>query len=239
MSRQLRIGLVAEGPTDGVVIKAALNAMLGEGTFVLTQLFPETSVAFGPMGTGWAGVYRWCHASAKRGGGKLSGDRLLFDIGMHDLLILHLDADVAGEKYENNSIQPLSSDLQMPCDQPCPPAADAANELRMVLLSWCGEATVPRQTVLCTPSKSTDAWVVAALFPQDAEVTKKEKCWECHPDPESRFGVQPKNGRIRKSKTDYQSRQSLMTAAWDRLRQDLSEAGRFSTDFLNAVAALP
>ena len=98
MSKQLRVALVAEGPTDGVVIKAALNAMLGEGTFVLTQLFPETSVAFGPLGTGWAGVYRWCQASAARGGGRLSGYKLLFDIGMHDLLILHLDADVAGER---------------------------------------------------------------------------------------------------------------------------------------------
>ena len=237
MSKQLRVALVAEGPTDGVVIKAALNAMLGEGTFVLTQLFPETSVAFGPLGTGWAGVYRWCQASAARGGGRLSGYKLLFDIGMHDLLILHLDADVAGERYENNSIQPLPSDLPLPCDRPCPPAADSVNELRMVLLSWCGETAVPPQTVLCTPSKSTEAWVAAALFPQDAEMERKG--WECHPNPESRLGVQPLAARIRKSKADYQSKQQDITAAWDRLRNDLSEAGRFSTDFVNAVPASP
>ncbi len=233
MSRPLRIALVAEGPTDGVVIQAALESILGGRSFVLQQLFPESSAAFGSMGTGWAGVYRWCHASAKRGGGRLSGDNLLFDIGMHDLVILHLDADVAGERYENNSIQPLPSDLPLPCDRPCPPAADSVNELRMVMLSWCGETAVPPQTVLCTPSKSTEAWVVAALFPQDAEMQRKG--WECHPNPESRLGVQPKEVRIRKSKADYQAKQQDINAAWDRLRNDLSEAGRFSNDFMSAV----
>lgn len=242
MSRPLRIALVAEGLGDGVVIEAALDAMLGRGSFVLTQLFPETSVAFGPMGTGCSGVYRWCHTSAKRGGGRLSGDKLLFGIGTHDLLILHLDADVAGNNYgkalgKEYADIILPSDLPLPCEKPCPPAADSVNELRKVLLSWCGETEVPPMTVLCTPSKNTGAWVVAALFPQDAEMQRKG--WECHPDPESRLGVQPKDVRIKKNKAGYQSKQPVITAAWDRLRQDLSEAGRFSTDFLNAVPASP
>lgn len=44
----LRIALVAEGPTDYVLIEAALKAVLGKQTFVLTQLQPEvTSPSFG------------------------------------------------------------------------------------------------------------------------------------------------------------------------------------------------
>jgi hypothetical protein len=58
MSNPLRIALVAEGPTDAVVIEAALRAILGERSFLLKQVLPEDSSAFGPMGTGWVGVYK-------------------------------------------------------------------------------------------------------------------------------------------------------------------------------------
>jgi hypothetical protein len=61
---------------------------------MLTQLQPEGPVSFGTIGSGWVGVYRWCHQSAERGAGRLSGDQLLFR--NYDMLILHLDADVAG-----------------------------------------------------------------------------------------------------------------------------------------------
>ena len=60
MSDRLRIALVAEGSTDRVVIEAALRFILGSRPFVLNQLQPVGSVAFGPMGAGWSGVYRWC-----------------------------------------------------------------------------------------------------------------------------------------------------------------------------------
>ena len=82
MSDPLRVALVAEGPTDLIVIQAALKSILGERSFVLTQIFPETSLAFDSMGTGWAGVYKWCHKSAINGGGRLSGS------GLHSPLLL-------------------------------------------------------------------------------------------------------------------------------------------------------
>ena len=55
---EIRIGVAAEGPTDIVVIQAALNRII-DGPFVLTQLQPETSERltdnlFGRKGTGWA-----------------------------------------------------------------------------------------------------------------------------------------------------------------------------------------
>ena len=78
--------------------------------------------------------------------------------------------------------------------------------------------------------------MVAALFPQDAEMQRKG--WECHPDPESRLGVQPKEVRIKKTKGHYQARQQDIASAWPRLCNDLSEAARFSTDFSDVVAAL-
>ena len=57
MSDPLRIALVAEGPTDGVVIESALRSMLDERPFVLKQVFPEGSISFGELGGGWIGVF--------------------------------------------------------------------------------------------------------------------------------------------------------------------------------------
>lgn len=61
---ELRVALVAEGPTDAVVIEAALRALLPR-PFVLTQLQPEPTRP--KLGTGWGGVLRWCLDFAKRG----------------------------------------------------------------------------------------------------------------------------------------------------------------------------
>lgn len=59
MSEPLRVALVGEGPTERVVIEAALASILRERPFILKQLQPEESLPFGAIGTGWVGVYRW------------------------------------------------------------------------------------------------------------------------------------------------------------------------------------
>ncbi|MBL9143837.1 MAG: hypothetical protein JNM99_09150 [Verrucomicrobiaceae bacterium] len=236
MSDPLRIALVAEGPTDAVVIEAALRSMLGVRPFVLKRLFPEDSAAFGPMGTGWVGVYKWCHAKARDGGGKLSGNQMIFGAGNYDLLLLHLDGDVAGYDYADGSLVPLPTDGALPCAKACPPPADTTNELRKVLLSWCGEAATPPKTVVCMPSKNTEAWVVASLFPNDQAMTQGI---ECYGNPESRLGQQPAAARVRKKKRDYLSRAAELEQAWPRiaLPTALGEAFRFQTEFLTALPA--
>jgi hypothetical protein len=235
MSSPLYIALVAEGPTDGVVIETTLRSILHERPFVLRQIFPEGSASFSELGTGWVGVYRWCHQSAGRGAGQLQRDALIFQT--YDLLILHLDADVAGSQYGDGAIMPNASDGLLPCERDCPPPSDTTNALRAVLLSWCGEATAPVRTVICTPSKSTEAWVVAALFPADRSMADGI---ECYHNPESRMGQQPISRRIRKRKRDYDERAKDLEAAWPRLvlPNGLSEGRRFQADFLDAVRAL-
>lgn len=234
MSDPLRIALVAEGPTDGVVIESALRSMLDERPFVLKQIFPEGSAGFGELGGGWIGVYRWCHKSARRGEGMLSNDRLVFQ--QFDLLILHLDADVAGFDYADGTVTPEATDGALPCDQPCPPPTATTDALRAVLLSWCGETQTPIRTVICMPSKSTEAWVVASLFPNDQAM---QQGIECHADAESRLGQQPKAKRIRKRKRDYENRTADFKEAWPDLVTPgaLGEALRFQEDFLRVVAA--
>jgi hypothetical protein len=201
MSEILRIALVAEGPTDGVVIGAALRSMMKERPFVLQQIFPEGSVGFGELGSGWVGVYRWCHQSAGRGGGRLRDDALVFQ--NYDLLLMHLDADVAGATYDQGSISPGPNDGRLPCERDCPPPSDTTNALRALLWSWCGEEAAPERAVICMPSKSTEAWVIAALFPGDGAMAEDI---ECYPNPERRLGQQPKAKRVRKRTRDYEDR---------------------------------
>lgn len=234
MSEPLRIGLVAEGITDKLVIQAAIKSLLGDRRFILRLLQPEESLplelsATPPsQGKGWGGVYLWCDGVRQRNGGRLDGD-LLFS--GYDILVMHLDADVAGKKYSDYEIEDLVGDL--PCEEKCPPPAATTNRLRSVLLRWLGEPAAPAKTVLCTPSKSCETWVIAALFPDDPVMIRKG--WECQPQPESRLGTKPKSVRVAKTKAGYEAVQEKITAAWPVLRAELSEAGRFSDDFVAAV----
>ena len=232
MSDPVRIALVAEGPTDRIVVESAMRAMLGDRAFVLTRLPPEGSLAFDRFGGGWGGVCKWCRQSAARGDGRLANDGLVFQA--YDCLVLHLDADVAADTYDSISSARAPHEGALPCDRPCPPPSDTTNALRSVLLSWCGETSTPTRTVLCTPSRSTEAWVLAALFPEDKAMKNQI---ECFPGPEARLGQQPKGHRIRKCKKDYEAHAEAFQAAWQDVTH-LSEAARFQEDFLQAVPPL-
>jgi hypothetical protein len=230
MSEALRVALVAEGPTDRVVIECALEAILGARPFVLRQVQPEQSVAFGQIGTGWVGVYRWCKQAVVRAGGRLRDDPLFSE---YHLLILHLDADVGDKTYASGQIEGEPSDL--PCVQPCPPPSATTDPLRSILLRWAGESTVPPRVVLCTPSKATEAWVLTAVFPSDTAITQIE----CYQNPQGRFSAQPITRRIQKRRRDYEGKRQTLVDAWPTLAANLSEAQRFDSDLKIAVAAIP
>ena len=94
MSEVIRIGLVSEGITDYVVIHAAVRSILGDRAYDLKLLQPESSAFHaGHFGGGWKGVSGWCGLVCQRNGG-LAADIVL---DTYDMLILHLDADVADE----------------------------------------------------------------------------------------------------------------------------------------------
>jgi len=236
MSELLRIGLAAEGFTDQVLISAALSSILGDRTFILTPLQPEASAAFslpgdaGPFGGGWKGVHKWCRQTARRAAGHFSGD-ILFE--SYDLLVIHLDADVAFYQPTSNPSDLEYLDLaQLPCARPCPPARDTVDALRQVAATWMGETTLPARAVFCMPSKSTEAWVMAALFPDDAAMILHG---ECHADPASRLPQQQKAVRIRKSEKDYRSKSQKFRERWPIIAQTHSEANRFQTELLAAI----
>ena len=89
----------------------------------------------------------------------------------------------------------------------------------------------PTDAVVCMPSKSTEAWVVAMLFPNDLAMRKGI---ECFPDVEMRLGQQPVAQRLRKKRRDYLERAGAFTAEWPRIAAEggLGEARRFESEFL-------
>ncbi len=158
----LQIALVAEGKTDQIVIEAALAAILDK-PFVLTLLQPETSDPLGGaglLGGGWPGVYRWCRQAVSMSCPVAENPSL----AGFDLILLHLDADVAGMRYDDANIHDGRTDL--PCELPCPPASDSADALREVVARWLDLSTteLPGRWVFCNPSKCTEAWVIVACY---------------------------------------------------------------------------
>ncbi len=232
MSDPLRVAVVAEGLTDIVVLKAALGALLENREFIATVLRPELSQGLG-AGGGWTAVYSWCRQAVKQAKGPAPANSLF---EAHDLLVLHVDADVAGRRYtDNSSIQNPPDDL--PCECPCPPPSATTDALRRVILGWVDQRNLPSRTVLCTPSKSTETWVLAALFPDDGAASEIDL--ECRSNAAAVLQSKPLDQRLirsgHKQINKYREREAELRNAWPKVRAMCSEAERFSRDFLAAV----
>ena len=238
MSDHMRIAAVMEGPTDGLVLRAVLEALLAGTEFEFHTLQPEESAAFratayGNTGVGWTGVYRWSRESKEEGGGSVSGS-VVFD--HYDLLIVHIDADVASRTYASAGIANAPRD-DLPCAEPCPPPSDTTNALRAVVLNWLGETSCPPRLVFCTPSMNMEAWVVALVWPDNALVRRRD--WECRSDPGGQLRTLPLGARFRKTTYDYREKQRDFSTGWPNVAATLTEAERFEREFLAAVPADP
>ena len=234
MSEPLRLAAAVEGPTDKIVLRAIVRALLPDTDFVFHTLQPAESVAFSSTqtagtGVGWTGVYRWCRQSAAEGDGSVSGSSV---ISNYDVLIVHVDADVAGKTYGSGNIQNAPQN-DLPCEKPCPPVNATTNALRAVIHNWLGDDQGHPRVVLCTPSKSMEAWVLAALCP-DLELVQGDD-WECRDNPEGQLATLPVGRRFKKRPDDYESRQDQLTTMWPTVSARLEEAARLEEEFLAAI----
>jgi hypothetical protein len=225
----LRVALVAEGPTDAIIIEAALKALLPR-PFVLTPLQPEPTRP--RLGTGWGGVLRWCLEFASRGHSKIEDDPTLPGF---DLFIIHLDADIAEGAYTDVSpeIAGIAAQLgwpPLPDSVQCPPARDSADAMRVRMLAWAGLQAPGPKTVLCVPSKSIDAWLASAVLDAGHRLLDG---LECNLNLEAQLRALPLSARIRKTTREYRARERQISDAWTVVRQRCSQAERFS----NEVAA--
>jgi hypothetical protein len=111
----------------------------------------------------------------------------------------------------------------------------------MAVLRWLGEKSVPPRTILCTPSKALETWVLVGLFPGDNVVRRRSNI-ECHENPERILqGKSKKRRLVSRGKKDVDKYQELapeFADHWSRVRAQCSEAARFENDFRSAVALL-
>ena len=234
MSDPLRVAAAVEGPTDEIVLEAILKYIMGSIEFDLQILQPERSAAFESFspsrtGLGWGGVYRWCRQSADEGSGSVSGSWVLSN---HDLLIVHVDADVARKTYASAGVRDVSRQ-NLPCNRPCPPPSATTNALRTVVLGWLGVSHCPSQVILCTPSMDMEAWVIAAVWPNNPLVARGN--WECHRNPIGQLRALPLGQRFGKHVSDYRAKQKEMSSGWRNVAATLTEARRFETEFRAAL----
>jgi hypothetical protein len=219
----LRIGLIAEGPTDYVIIEAVLRSIL-PSPFTLILLQPEATRP--DLGGGWGGVLKWCGEFRSRGVQSLEDDPTL---QFYDLVILHIDPDVAHKSYSDYG-QEMAREARkaclglLPCALPCPPPDATVDNLSAVVLSWLDMTQFGNKTVLCVPSKSSEAWLAASVFPNNQALLADI---ECALDLESRLAQLPKPQRIRKSKREYLPHSAAITARWNDVRQVCSRADVF------------
>lgn len=219
-----RIALVAEGPTDYVLIEAALRAIL-QRPFVLILLQPEPSLT--AFGNGWGGVLRWCDAAGQRHAGSLDTDPTL---ALFDLLIIHLDADVALKQYSDYG-PPLLAEAALkmwptlPCNQSCPPVVNTCAALQARMLGWLGNAQPGNKTVLCLPAQSTGAWLVSALLPATHALCID---LECNSTAEAGLAFLPKALRVkRKSAPEYRRHVAAIGTNWAAVTALCSQAAVF------------
>ncbi len=228
---ELRIALVAEGATDYEIINAALRAVLPQ-SFVMTLLHPEATRP--AMGSGWGGVLKWCLAANQRHVGPLDADPTLAGF---DLLIVHLDVDVAHKKYDQcgDGVAAMAQVRQwqvLPCGQPCPPVANTCNQLESVLNSWLGRATPGEKTLYCLPAQSSGTWLAAAVLPSGHQRLAGA---ECNVNLESQLAQLPKSERIRKSVAEYRRYTPRITAEWAVVKQICSQAAVFEQRVLTKM----
>jgi hypothetical protein len=232
MSKPVRVAFVMEGPTDYVVLRAAVRALLDGRDFEATNIWPELDENLRPQTEGgWGGVYKWCRQVLEQAEGP-ARDNPIF--ALNDMVVIQVDADVARMKYKDYGIKDAPND-DLPCEQDCPPPSATTDALRAVMLGWLDETTVPPHAVLCTPSKNIETWVLVGLFPGNGQAKKSNI--EC------RWGLEVqlrKHGLMKGAKKfidEYRANEKGIQDAWPSVREKCSEAERFSTDFLALVPA--
>ncbi|MCC6648923.1 MAG: hypothetical protein IT374_25580 [Polyangiaceae bacterium] len=177
MSEVRTAALVCEGQTDVPVLRALLQAAWPEleDVLCLQPELDETDRAKGPAG--WSQVKAWCEANAGRLDEVLDpdlGDRI-------DLLVIAIDVDIA-----------IQAGI---ADPPRSVGVYETKRLRDTMTGWLsakGRVALPSAIVLSTPVTAVEAWIISALFRNEASP-------ESIKDP-AQFLVEKK--RLRKSPSD-------------------------------------
>lgn len=220
-----RVAIVCEGLTDLVVLQAVLNAIFGDHIPTLLQPEELPGGAAGPFGGGWKGVRAWCQQLAAQGG--LDASPLA---DTYDLLILHVDADIA-------------RDPEIACAQPAPPILPTLEALERVLLTWLQADATPERLVLCVPAQATEAWMIAMLADQGLALPDNftlSPALECEPDPAAILAAKKQRRladkkSLQKTRRVYASLHFELEQGWPQAVARCVSAARFDANLRRKV----
>lgn len=208
------MGVVAEGPTDHLVLERIADSV-APGAFEFLRLHPDSTPT---LGTGWPGVRAWC----REFGPVLHQYMTVIPSRRIDLLLLHLDCSMARE---------------IGAKRKCPPAGATADALAEAVLGWLGLEIMPTFVALATPSQSSDTWVAAAVNPAVRSAPDLE-CSTRHAKSLRHHGLKLKNNRIKKSVVTYAPLATETGLNFGHVRAACTLADRLALE-LARLAALP
>jgi hypothetical protein len=203
--------LVAEGPTDHVVINELADKLSAEHNkkIEIVELAPRADATSGNYPAfGWTAIEKWCKrykhkapqdvaaAPAPIRAALLRNNwRALIAIDGADGLIIQMDNDIA---HEINATAPFTA------------GGNRSLHCHAAILSWLGEAALPAEMHLAIASMSTETWILASFDPDHnifsdlAQPIKYEEIDNCEDRLVSLgFKSKKKNGRKRLLKSPY------------------------------------
>lgn len=223
----LRVGIVAEGATDFLVLEAIMKTVTPELEFVHIHPAPAPVSRFG---NGWRGVKAWCEEN----GPELETYRRGITSEALDLLVIHVDCSMADK---------------LGVERPCPPANDTALELKQTIEeTWLGRVPPPEFVVLATPAMSSDAWVISAFDDPYSNLSSIEcdkaaedefvrrKIFRRKPDVRMRNGRKVKETRVHKKPKLYEPMAERCGLLIDQVCTHCPQAEAFRSNFRVAVA---
>jgi hypothetical protein len=210
----IRVGIVAEGKSDCLALEELLRAIHPDIDFL--RLRPDMTLVSGSP-HGWRGVKAWCQEEGGRLETLLAG---VTGLPIH-LLVIHVDCSMA------HNVGALRA---------CPPARATADALRDVIVrDWLGQPSLPSFVVLATPSRTTDAWVVAVLTPPYSG----KQPLECDDLAEGELArrrlLRWKDGEVKKPDARYRPLVEMMVRDFARVCAKCTEAARLRAEFATAV----
>ena len=227
------IGIVSEGPTDYLVLKAVIDKITGEDNRYL-PLQPEPDM-IGRYGNGWKGVWRWCRETE-------SIAMLMQEIQPKiDAVVIQMDGDVIRKEKEVHCLcestvcdekgKAFPLYCEKVADRTCPvkvPCADHEKETPAIMDH--GKAVLESELeyedmahiAITIPCDSTDAWVVAAYDEID-EVEMLEDPWNrIIANGKYYHGIRVRGNR--KNTNTYKNFSTKIAECWDTVTQKCRSA---------------
>ena len=232
---ECRVGIIAEGITDIYLIEGILTCAFPARRFVFQQISPtagELSTGRKAEGFGWRSVYQACCELAPR-------LEILNACGKSlDLLVIHLDCDVAGATYQQANIETERQNL--PCAEPGDSVALAGETLQQVVCDWIGTAEDEASAIaFCLPFINTEAWAGYLIYPEYrqkfTEQSTEREIYQWllaignRKANKSKQLLRQKDGRVRKVTRNYRRMMDDVTMNdWITLKTDYLQAKRFA-----------